>query len=175
MVAKGSARRYARAVFELDEKDQIAEWQDDLDKIISIGEDATIAAYLENPNIHFEDKARLLHERLGGVNPMVLNLVYVLLTRSRLDMLPDIAAEYQRLVDDYQGVERAEVTTASPLDDETRKKLSREIGRLIGKKVILKTECVNPDLIGGVVVKVAGKLLDGSTRGKLAALKKEIS
>ena len=175
MVVKGSARRYARAVFELDEKDQIAEWQADLEKIISIGKDATIAAYLKNPNVHFEDKAKLLHERLGDVNPMVMNIVYVLLIRSRLDMLPDIAAEYQRLVDDYQGIERAEVTTALPLDDETRAKLRQEIGKLIGKKVILKAECVNPDLIGGVVVKVAGKLLDGSTRGKLAALKKEIS
>ena len=175
MAVKVSARRYARAVFELDEKDQIAEWQADLDKIIDIGKDETIAAYLENPNIHFEDKARLLHERLGDVNPMVLNIVYVLLIRSRLDMLPDIAAEYQRLVDDYRGIERAEVTTALPLDDEMREKLRQEIGKLIGKKVILKTECVDPDLIGGVVVKVAGKLLDGSTRGKLAALKKEIS
>ena len=174
MAVKGSARRYARAVFELDEKDRIAEWQADLDKIINIGKDATIATYLENPKIHFEDKARLLHERLGDVNPMILNLVYILLIRSRLDMLPEIANEYQRLVDNYQGVERAEVTTALPLDDETRAKLSREIGKLIGKKVILKTECVDPDLIGGVVVKVAGKLLDGSTRGKLAALKKEI-
>ncbi len=175
MAVKGSARRYARAVFELDEKDRTTEWQADLEKIISISKDATIAAYLENPNIHFEDKAGLLHERLSDVNPMVLNLVYVLLTRSRLDMLPDIAAEYKRLADDYQGIERAEVTTALPLDDETRVKLSRDIGRLIGKKVVLETEYVNPDLIGGVVVKVAGKLLDGSTRGKLAALKKEIS
>lgn len=175
MVVKGSARRYARVVFELDEKDRIAEWQADLDKIISMGKDATIAVYLENPNIHFEDKARLLHERLGDVNPMILNLVYVLLIRSRLDMLPDIATEYQHLVDDYRGIERAEVTTALPLDDDTRAKLRQEIGKLIGKKVILKTECVDPDLIGGVVVKVAGKLLDGSTRGKLAALKKEIS
>jgi len=175
VVVKGSARRYARAVFELEEKDRTAEWQADLDKIISISNDAIIGAYLGNPKIHFEDKARLLHESLSDVNPMVLNLVYVLLARSRLDMLPDIAAEYKRLADDYQGIKRAEVTTALPLDDETRVKLSQNISKLIGKKVVLETEYVNPDLIGGVVVKVAGKLLDGSTRGKLAALKKEIS
>jgi len=175
VAVKGSARRYARAVFELDEKDRIAEWQADLDKLVEIGKDATIAAYLENPNVHFEDKARLLHERLSDVNPMVLNLVYILLTRSRLDMLPKIATEYQRLVDDYQGIERAEVTTALPLDDKAREKLSRDIGKLIGKKVILKTECVDPDIIGGVIVKVTGKILDGSVKGKLTALKREIS
>jgi len=175
VATKASARRYARAVFELDKKDRIAELQNDLDKIMSIGKNETIVAYLENPVINFEDKVKLLHESLVDVNTMVMNLIYVLLARSRLKMLPDIATEYKRLIDDYQGVERAEVTTALPLDDETRKKVSQDIGRLIGKKIILETEYVNPDLIGGVIVKVAGKMLDGSTRGKLAALKREIS
>lgn len=175
MARRFLARRYAQAVFELDEKDQIAEWQSDLEKIISLGQDATIAAYLENPNIHFEDKARLLHEKLGDINPLVLNMVYLLLTKSRLDMLPHIASEYQRLVDSYLGVERAEVTTAVPLDDEDRLKLSQQLSKIIGRTVILKPECVDPSLIGGIVVRVAGKLLDGSTRGKLAALKKELS
>jgi len=168
------ARRYAQAIFELD-KDRIAEWQSDLEKIISLGQDATIAAYLENPNIHFEDKARLLHDRLGDINPLVLNLVYVLLARSRLDMLPDIAVEYQRLVDSYRGIERAEVTTAVPLDDEARRNLSQKLSDITGKKVIIEPEYVDTSLIGGVIVRVAGKLLDGSTRGKLAALKKELS
>jgi len=168
------ARRYAQAIFELD-KDRIAEWQSDLEKVISLGQDATIAAYLENPNIHFKDKARLLHERLGDVAPMMLNLVYLLLARSRLDMLPDIAAEYQRLVDSYRGIERAEVTTAVPLDDEDRRNLSQKLSDITGKKVIIEPEYVDTSLIGGVIVRVAGKLLDGSTQGKLAALKKELS
>ena len=174
MARRFLARRYAQAIFELD-KDRIAEWQSDLEKVISLGQDATIAAYLGNPNIHFKDKARLLHERLGDINPLALNLVYLLLTRSRLDMLPHIASEYQRLIDNYRGIERAEVTTAVPLDDEDRLKLSQHLSKIIGKKVILKPECVDPSLIGGVIVRVAGKLLDGSTRNKLAALKKEIS
>lgn len=174
MARRFLARRYAQAIFELD-KDRIAEWQSDLEKVISLGQDATIAAYLENPNIHFEDKARLLHERLGDINPLILNLVYLLLTRSRLDMLPDIAAEYQRLVDSYHGIERAEVTTAIPLDDEARRNLSQKLSDITGKKVIIEPEYVDTSLIGGVIVRVAGKLLDGSTRGKLAALKKELS
>ena len=175
MVAKGSARRYARAVFELVAKDRIAEWQAELDKIAGIGSDTAITTYLENPSIHFEDKAKLLHEKLADINPLILNLVYVLLARSRLDMLPEISTEYRRLADDYQGITRAEVTTTLPLDDGTRAKLSQDISNIIGKKVVLETEYVDADLIGGIIVKVDGKMLDGSTRGKLAALKKKIS
>jgi F-type H+-transporting ATPase subunit delta len=175
VAAKGSARRYARAIFELSEKKRIVDWQVDLEKIINISKDETIAAYLENPSFRFEDKTKLLQGKLGDINQMVLNMVYVLIKRSRLDMLQDIVTEYQCLVDNYKGIERVEVTTAVPLDDKAREKLNLEIGRLIGKQIVLETEYVDPELIGGVVVKVAGKLLDGSTKGKLAALKREIS
>jgi F0F1-type ATP synthase delta subunit len=53
--------------------------------------------------------------------------------------------------------------------------LSQKLSDITGKKVIIEPEYVDTSLIGGVIVRVAGKLLDGSTRNKLAALKKEIS
>jgi F-type H+-transporting ATPase subunit delta len=175
MEAKGHlARRYAQAIFELD-KERIAEWQAGLEKVSRLSQDTVVATYLESPAVHFQDKTRLLHEKLGEVSPFVLNLVYHLLTRSRLEMVPDIAAEYGRLVDSYQGIERAQVITAVPLDDEDRLKLSQKLGDIIGKKVIIESESVDPDLIGGVVVRVAGKLMDGSIRSKLAALQEEIA
>jgi F-type H+-transporting ATPase subunit delta len=171
-----SARRYARAIFEIAlGKKQLDEWQSDLEKIVLLAQDATIAAFLESPDIRFEDKVSLLSERLGDVNPMVLNLVYLLLTKGRFNMLADIVAEYQSLVDKHYGIERAEVTTAIPLDDEGRLALSQRLSDIIGKEVVVEPEYVDPSLIGGVVVKVSGKLLDGSTLGKLEALKKEIS
>lgn len=174
MAEKVSARRYAQAVFELDDKKHIAERQAEMERVVNLSQDATIAAYLENPKIHFEDKSRLLRDRLGDVDPMILNLVYLLIIRGRLNMLPDIVGEYQRLVDEYNGIERAEVTTAVPLDDEARGSLSKKLGVIIGKKVIIEPEYVDPSLVGGVVVRVAGKLIDGSTQGKLEALKKKI-
>jgi len=170
-----SARRYAQAIFEIAlEKKRLDKWQSDLEKIAQLGRDATIAAFLESPVVHFEDKARLLSERLGDINPLVLNLVYLLITRGRVNMLADVVDEYQHLLDSYHGIERAGVTTAVPLDDETRLRLSESLSDIIGKKVILEPE-VDPSLTGGVMVKVAGKLLDGSTRSKLAALKREMS
>jgi F-type H+-transporting ATPase subunit delta len=171
-----SARRYARAILEIAlEKKQLDEWQSDLEKVALIAQDTTIASFLESPDVRFEDKASLLSERLGDLNPMVLNLVYLLLTKGRLNMLADIVAEYQSLVDKHYGIERAEVTTAIPLDDEDRLTLSQKLGDIIDKKVVIEPEYVDPSLIGGVVVKIGGKLLDGSTRGKLEALKKEMS
>jgi F-type H+-transporting ATPase subunit delta len=175
MAGRYSARRYARAVFEIaQEREQLDEWQSGLERIARLSQDETIASFLESPDIHFKDKAKLLSETLGDINPLMLNLVYLLITRGRFSMLADIASEYQRLLDSYYNIERAEVTTAIPLDDEDKKRLGERLSEVVGKKVIFE-HGVDPNLIGGVVVRVAGKLLDGSTRGKLEALKRELS
>jgi len=115
-----------------------------------------------------------LHDGLGEVTETVLNLVYLLISKGRVGMLPDIADEYRRLVDEYNGIERAEITTAVPIDDAARLKLSEKLSDITGKKVIIESENVNPDIIAGIIVKVAGKLIDGSTRGRLKELKKEL-
>jgi len=174
MARKAYARRYAQAVFEIAlEKKELERWQSDLQKIVSmVGDDAFLAA-MESPKIKFDDKVRLLSERLGDVNPLVLNLVRLLITRAGVGMIGDIADEYQRLLDSYHGIEPAEVITAVPLDDKDIQKLTENLSTLVGKKIVLKSE-VDPRVIGGIVARLGGKLLDGSTRSKLAALRREL-
>ncbi len=168
------ARRYSQAVFEIAlERKELDRWQSDLRKIASLGEDTTFIAFLESPRFHFNDKARLLSERLGDINPLALNLVCLLVTRGRLSMVGDIADGYQRLLDSYRGIEQAEITTAIPLDDEDKARLGEHLGAIAGKKVMLKHE-VDSSLIGGFIARIGGKLLDGSTHNKLMALKREL-
>lgn len=174
MARKTSARRYSQAVFEIAlETKKLAKWQSDLKKIVSVVRDATLMAFLESPKFHFDDKSRLLSERLEGINLLALNLVLLLVAKRRLDIIGDIADEYQQLLDSHRGIERAEVTTAIPLDDEDKQKLAEHLGAIVDKKVVLKSE-TDPGIIGGIVARIDGKLLDGSTRSKLVALKKEL-
>jgi len=174
MPKKAYARRYAQAVFEIAlEKKELERWQSDLQKVVKVVEDATFLAALESPKIKVDDKARLLSERLGDVNPLVFNLVRLLITKAGIGMIGDITKEYQRLLDSYHGIEPAEVITAIPLDDKDIQKLTENLSALIGKKVVLKSE-VDPGIIGGIVARVGGKLLDGSTRSKLMALRREL-
>jgi F-type H+-transporting ATPase subunit delta len=169
------AQRYAQAVFGIArERNELDRWQSDLRKIATLGEDAAFLALLENPKVRFEDKARLLSQWLGDVNPLALNLVYLLVTKGRLGMVGDIADEYQHLLDSYRGIEQAEVITAIPLDDEDRRRLEERLGAVVGKKVVVKPR-VDPGVLGGVVARIGGKLLDGSTRSKLMALKKALA
>ena len=174
MARRVYARRYSQAVFEIAlESKELDRWQSDLKKMASLVEDATVIAFLESPKIHFDDKARLLSGQLPDINPLALNLVYLLADRGRLAMLGDIADDYQRLLDNYLGIETAEVTTAIPLGEEDKLRLAEHLGAMVGRKVTLKTE-VDSRLIGGIIARIDGKLLDGSTRRQLEALKKEL-
>ena len=174
MAKRAYPRRYAQAVFELAlEKEELDSWQSDLEKIARLGEDAALIAWLESPKFPFDDKAKLLAERLGEVNPLALNLAYLLVARGRFSMAGDVADEYRQLLDSHRGIEQAEVITAVPLGDEDRQRLSERLGMVVGKKIVLKAK-VDSSLIGGIVARVGGKLLDGSTRSQLLALKREM-
>ncbi len=174
MPRKAYARRYAQAVFEIAlERKELERWQSDLKKVVEAVGDGTFLAALESPKIKIDKKTELLSERLGDINPLVLNLVRLLITRAGIGMIGDIAEEYQRLLNEYYGIQSAEVITAIPIDDEDKQKLAENLGVLVGAKVVLKSE-VDPEIIGGIVARVGGKLLDGSTRSKLMALRREL-
>ncbi len=175
MAKKVHIRPYAQAVFEIALKaNALEQWQADLQKIASAVGDAALMAWLENPKIRFEDKVRLVSERLPGINPLALNLVRLLIAKGKPGIIGDIANEYQRLLDSHHGVEQAEVITAIPLSEEDKQKLAEKLGAIIGKKILLKPR-VDPGVIGGIVARIDGKLLDASTHSKLEALRKELA
>ena len=171
------ARRYAQTVFRMAlEAKELNRWQSDLRKIASLVKDSALFALLEKPEVSFDGKAKVLSERIGEINPMALKLVSLLVAKGRLSIIDDIADEYQQLLDNYRGVEGAqiaEITTAIPLDDEDRLRIAQRITDIIGKPVALKPK-VDPNLIGGIIIRVGDKLIDGSIHSKLVALRKEM-
>lgn len=175
MARRVYARRYARAVFEIAlEKKELDRWQKDLKKIAALGEDASFMTLMENPKVGFDKKEKVLAKVVGDINPLARNLVYLLVSRGRFGMIGDIKDEYQRLLDGYRDIEHAEVVTAVPLDDKEKKRLEEHLGVVVGKKIVLESS-VDPNLVGGMIARVGGKLLDGSTHSQLLALKKELA
>jgi len=169
------ARRYARAVFHIAlERQELDRWNSDLARIGRLGENSGLVTKLKNPQIPFHEKAKLLSEGLKELSPSALKLVYLLVTKDRLNLLADINEEYQRLLDRHRGIEPAVVITAVPLDEETKSGLVKHLEAIFGKRVIAQHE-VDPRIIGGVVVRIGGKLLDFSTRSRLMALREELS
>ena len=174
MAQKTYARRYAKAIFEIArEKEELDRWLSDLETITGLGSNDDFVTLMASSKLSFEKKTEFIAKQLGDIDPLVQNLLYLLIAGGRLDMLGDIATEYRRFLDSHRGIEEAEVVTAVPLSDRDKPALEKRLGAITGKTIVIKPE-VDPSLLGGIVARIGGKLLDGSTRRRLEALKREL-
>jgi len=158
------------------ERNELNKWQSYLRKLVKLTRDVTLVALLENPKVSIDDKAKELSERLGETEPELISLLFELITKGRLALIEDISEEYQRLVDNYRGIEgteTAEITTAIPLDDDYTLSIARRLTKMVGKTVVVNAK-VDPNLVGGIIIKIGDKVIDGSLRSKLAAIKREL-
>lgn len=173
-MATAAARRHAQAVFEIAlERDEIDRWRSDIEAIADALKEPLLVAFLESPKIHFEAKASVLAERLQGVAPLAMNLALLLVEKRRLGIIDDLVSEYARLVDAHRGVVHARVATAVQLDDKDTKEVAHKLGEALQKEIVLDAE-VDPTIIGGLTIRVGDRLIDGSTRSRLEALKRSL-
>lgn len=169
-----SGKRYAQAVFEIARQENLFdEWSYSLKSIAEVLQNAELKKMLENPKLSFDTKRQLVARCLGDVIPSALNLVYLLVAKGRVEIAHLIEVEYKNLLDAYNGVERAKVITAVPLDEEIKDKVIEMFERISGYRIKAEFE-VDPSIIGGMQVKIMDKLIDGSVKNKLAIFKKKL-
>jgi len=174
MPATVSSKRYAQAVFEIaSEKNELEKWQPDLKRIAELAQDSETMSLLENPKVPFELKAKLAQEKLGKISPLALNLFYLLILKGRLRSAPQIADEYQCLLDDHRGIRHAEVTTAIPLDETNINKITQSLETMIGKKIGLSLK-IDPAILGGFIARIDDSLIDCSIRSELEQMRKSL-
>jgi F-type H+-transporting ATPase subunit delta len=167
------ARRYARALFSIGvDKGTFEALGQELEALANVySESVELRQTLESPLFGVSQKRAILKSLLPRVapNPTVQNFATLLVERGRIGLMPLIARAYQELMDQQLGRVRAVVLSARPLDVVTEAEIQRALERRTGKKVLMKTE-VDPNLIGGVVARVGGLVLDGSLRTRLDQL-----
>ncbi len=169
-MAKALARRHAQAIFQIALTQKTLDtWRIDLKKLAQVLADEQTQHFWDNPRVRLDNKLSVLKNLFTGVNPLVLNLAGLLMARGRLGIAGDIVVEYERLVDAHNGIEHAEVVTAVPLDEANLQRLSLELGQALGKKITVKAK-VDPVLIGGMVVKIGDRVIDGSLKARLENL-----
>ncbi len=175
MPRRPTARRYASAAFDIArDSGQIEKWADDLKTARDALQDAALRAYLELPKVSLERKTGSLRSVLGNLNPEVLNLLGLLTSRNSLGLFPALVDEYQRLTDLHYNRVRAEVTAAIPLERQQEEQVRLHLEQLLGKQVIVTTR-VNPAVVGGIVARVGDRIIDGSLRGRLLALRRSLT
>ena len=172
MAGSDVAQRYAAAFFDLArEENQVEALEGDLAAIgRALDESAELRALVASPVYSRDEKEAAIGAILADANPLTRNLAALMARNGRLQALPGVIAEFNRLAAESRGEVPAEAITAVPLNDDQQKRLRAEIEASLGKAVNLNTR-VDESLLGGLIVKVGSKMVDSSLRTKLTRLK----
>lgn len=175
MIPGAVARRYAQAVFEIaTEQQTVDRWLQDVRLIADYLGNKRLSFVLGEPNIPFARKRLVVQDLLGDkVQPDALGLALLLVERGLTEIVPRLRDEYMRRYNDYYHQAVAQVTTAMPLDEELRRRVTDDLQRITGKRILLQ-ERVDPSILGGAVARVGDTLLDGSVRRRLQLLRQQI-
>jgi len=178
MISKTMGRRYSKALLALalERNEVLVELRRELREFAeALTADHRLIHFLTDPNVHLADRTKALDKILENIEtrPLVDNLARLLIKKGRIEFLPDIAREFQELVDTQEGVVRAVVTSASDLADGDRETLRNLLSRHFGKKVEL-TVRYDTDLIGGLIIKVGSLSFDGSLRSQLKDIQSQL-
>jgi F-type H+-transporting ATPase subunit delta len=165
------ARPYAEAVFKLAESGgQFAPWTELLARLAQAVAHPEVRACIGNPNVSAAKLTDVLVSVMGeGVSAEAKNFVHLVVANRRLEAVGEICELYEEMVNEREGVVDAEIASAFPLDDGQLKELVGNLERRFKRKVEPRVT-VDKSLIGGVTVKVGDEVIDGSVRGKLAAM-----
>jgi F-type H+-transporting ATPase subunit delta len=165
------ARPYAEAAFRLaDETGALATWSEMLAALALVGADERVRAATSDPNLSDAQAAGLIIAVLSGrLSADADNLVRVLAENGRLDLLPEIRAQFEALKNEREGVLEAEVQSAFELSQAQVDELVQRLEKKTGRKVRTTVQ-VNKDLIAGVRIVLGDKVIDGSARAQLGAL-----
>ena len=174
MAKQVGGQRYARALFDLAvEKDSTDQWATDLAQLAEAMQDEQFNLFLKHAEVPLDRKIESLATVLSEIDPMVRNLGSLLITRNSVDTIGDVAVSYNRLVDDQLGRQRIEVTTAVELEPAEAERIRQFVANLVQREVVMSTQ-VDESILGGMIIQVGDRLMDGSTRSKLEELRKQI-
>ncbi|MBI4571474.1 MAG: F0F1 ATP synthase subunit delta [Chloroflexi bacterium] len=175
MLRDPAAKRYAQAAFALArERNELDVWERQLATLGEAAGQRDVLAFLASFQVSREAKQAFLQRVLEQPAALVWNLVRLLASKGRLTLLPQIAEHFAALLDEQRGIAHAEVVTAVALSDADKQALARRLSDLTGKQVQVEVQEA-PEILGGVIARIGDRLIDGSTRNKLLALKRRLA
>lgn len=169
------AEVYARSLFEVArEQDKLDVVREQLGQFAdALNDDRQLAIFFFSPYFSGEEKKQGLKRMISGGEPIVMNFLEALVERHRMPAIFRIRSRYQEMWDDVNRLLPVEVTSAVPLDEATVRSIGQSIGEQTGNEIELST-VVDPDVLGGIVLRVGNFVLDASIRNRLEQLRKQV-
>jgi F-type H+-transporting ATPase subunit delta len=167
---------YARSLFEVaKDQDKIDKVRDELGEFVdTLNESRELQVFLFSPYFSTKEKSEGLDRAISGADEIVVNFLKLLIEKHRTPLLFRIRAEYEDLWEEENKLLPVQVTSAVELDKKTVKQIGDRIAEQVDRKVDLSSN-VDPDILGGIVVRVGNSVLDASIRNRLETLRKQVA
>ncbi len=170
------AQVYARALFEVaSERDVLDAAHEQLGQFADAMEaNHDLAVFFFSPYFSVDEKKDGLGRLVDGADPALLNFLQALIERHRMPAIFRIRTEFDGLWDEERRLLPVQITSAVGLDDATVENLGRRIGEQIDRRVQISSH-VDPDILGGIVLRVGNVILDASIKNRLEQLRKQVA
>ena len=168
--------RYAEALYEIAEREKAVDAIEEELKAVEtvIKDNRDLQKILYHPRITPEDKQDLLNQLFSGkVSTVTMEFLKLLVERQREQYLSDIVSHYAILANKARNITEAKISSAVELTAEEREQMAQLLNKITGIKVETSYS-VDPSLVGGVVVRIGDRVIDGSIRTRLATLREHI-
>ena len=167
---------YAQALFEAArEREEIEETLENLKEFVGVlHESDELREFFYGTHIPEGQKRRAIDALTEDMTTSTRNFLKILIDNGRTDILEYVVPRYEDIVEEYQGKVEVELTTAVELSEEMLDRFKSRLGEILdGQEVMLETY-VDPNLVGGALVRVGEKQIDGSIRGQLHGLQQKM-
>ena len=176
MIKQGIALRYSKALFNLDNKNEVLEKRLNYCKLLvdALKINPKAMKFFQSPQIGLNEKKKVLNEGLKGITDTdFIQFIMQLIEANRIDYLGQITDEFRILVDHFLNYWEAKIITAIPLEAHTEEKLSHKLEKYYHKKMKIQNE-VNPNIIGGAILIANNEMIDWSIATRLNKLREDL-
>jgi F-type H+-transporting ATPase subunit delta len=170
------AQVYARSLFEVaTERGRLDVVREQIDQVAdALSANRELQVFFFSPYFSSEEKKAGLRRAIEGADESVMNFLELLVEKHRMPVIFRIRRALDRLWEQANRLLPVEITSAIALDPQVTERVAEEIGRQTGQRVEL-TSTVDPDVIGGIVLRVGNSILDASIRNRLENLRKQVA
>ncbi|MDB9311843.1 ATP synthase F1 subunit delta [Spirulina sp. CS-785/01] len=169
LISSEIAEPYAQALMSLAQTHDLTETfgRDFRDLGQLLDDSPELQDFIANPVISDNDKKEILGRIMGDSNHYLMNFLMLLIDKRRIVFLRPIVEQYLALLRDLNNVVLAEVTSTRELNDEQRRNIEDRVKGMTGAQGVEIKTTIDPDIIGGVIIKVGSQVIDASLRGQL--------
>ncbi len=171
-----AARRYADAVFGIAHDTASHDrWLDDLGDIAQLFSEPTVYAFLISTRVSQDEKEQVLDNALPDLQSNARNFAKLLVRKRRANLAPQIIDAFRERLNSVRGIAEATVTTAVPLSDDGRAAVEAAVRRYTDAEAVSLSEAVDSQIIGGAVVQIGDRIIDGSVRTRLSSMRRSLA